>query len=407
MAVQHVTTTLIRKSPGAKLQEIKASSFSIYADYQFLLRLFYAMSLVPLGPYVPPRARVLSQDDRYISGLPGRGAGPLLRNAFDNGFSPLGGSGIPFNPRHMNARGGRGPRHPYNEMLGQRGPPTQDANTLLAHFRRAHYPPEYDPDPLYHDSLHRHRSNVITVPSPHHDDYKCHCSDCDPIHRASLPSRCHHETRQHEHHHCCSKSSGSGSGDSSSNNKDKSNSSSSSKYSFPTKDIVIRGKTYACRKSFLADQPKFEDTLVKTTSAKKEDLIPTSVIESLFACINEERCPATNPHDLVTLNILASGLGIKSVVEKSLAQLKKSVADTIIQGAMLTQIVVTVMMSSKVDEGVKEWLKMYVKGWGLLEELEGWPDYRRAVDAHPEIHTGLYELLGFRKPVGDEGYRIL
>jgi hypothetical protein len=286
---------------------------------------------------------------------------------------------------------------------------------LLAHFRRAHYtPPEYDPDPLYRDPLRRHRGNVITVSSPHHDDYNCPCSDCEPIHRGSIPSRCHHESRQHDHHHCCSKSSGSGDSSSSSNSKDKSNSSSSSsfsssssKYSFPTKDIVIRGKTYACRKSFLADQPKFEDTLVKTTAAKKEDLIPSSVIDSLFACINEERCPATNPHDLVTLNILASGLGVKSVVEKSLAQLKKSVADTIIQGGMLTQIVVTVMMSSKVDEGIKEWLKMYVKGWGLLEELESWPDYRRAVDAHPEIHTGLYELLGFRKPVGDEGYRIL
>ncbi|KAM3083796.1 hypothetical protein ACMFMF_001160 [Clarireedia jacksonii] len=326
------------------------------------------MSLVPLGPYVPPRARVLPQDDRYRGGLPGRGNGSLLRNAYDNGFSPFNGGGMVFSPRNMSARSGRGSRHSYNEILGQRVPPTQDANPLLAHFRRAHYtPPEFDPDPLYRDSLGRH----------------------------------------------CGNSSGSGdsssSSSSSSTSKDKSSSSSSSssKYSFPTKDIVIRGKTYACRKSFLTDMPKFEDSLVKTVSQKKEELIPSSVIDSLFSCINEEKCPSSNPHDLVTLNILASGLGIKSVMEKSLAQLKTSVANTIIQGAMLTQIVVTVMMSSKVDDGVRDWLKMYVRGWGLLEELESWPDYRRAVDAHPEIHTGLYELLGLRKPVGDEGYRIL
>ncbi|KAM3088027.1 hypothetical protein ACMFMG_002091 [Clarireedia jacksonii] len=372
------------------------------------------MSLVPLGPYVPPRARVLPQDDRYRGGLPGRGNGSLLRNAYDNGFSPFNGGGMVFSPRNMSARSGRGSRHSYNEILGQRVPPTQDANPLLAHFRRAHYtPPEFDPDPLYRDSLGRHCGNVITVSSPHHDHYNCPCSDCGPIHRGSIPSRCHHESRHHEHHHCCSKSSGSGdsssSSSSSSTSKDKSSSSSSSssKYSFPTKDIVIRGKTYACRKSFLTDMPKFEDSLVKTVSQKKEELIPSSVIDSLFSCINEEKCPSSNPHDLVTLNILASGLGIKSVMEKSLAQLKTSVANTIIQGAMLTQIVVTVMMSSKVDDGVRDWLKMYVRGWGLLEELESWPDYRRAVDAHPEIHTGLYELLGLRKPVGDEGYRIL
>lgn len=141
---------------------------------------------------------------------------------------------------------------------------------------------------------------------------------------------------------------------------------------------------------------------------KKEDEIPPAVLDCLFSCINEEQVLASaSAHDLVTLNVLASSLGVKSVMEKSLAQLKKQCADNIVSGSTLTGIVVTVMMSSKVDDALREWLKKYIKGWGLWEELQSFAMYIRCVEDHPEIHTGLLELLGLRRKADGEGWRII
>lgn len=260
------------------------------------------------------------------------------------------------------------------------------------------------------------------------DSYTCPCHECEVLRLplAPLAVGCHHDSRGHGHamdlhNHCCSgggghkDSSSSSSGGGGSKEKSSSGGGSSGgggsgkkEYGFPTKDIVIRGKTYACRKSFLADQGKFEDSLVKMMEKKKEDEIPTAVLDSLFSCINEEKVlSSASAHDLVTLNVLSSSLGIKSVMEKSLTQLKKQCSDNIVSGSTLTGIVVTIMMSSKVDDGLREWLKKYIKGWGLWEELQGFAMYIRCVEDHPEIHTGLLELLGLRRKADGEGYRII
>ncbi|KAI9649339.1 hypothetical protein NHQ30_001911 [Ciborinia camelliae] len=417
-------------------------------------------ALIPLSPYVPPRARVLSPSDRYPGGARGNAHhGPLLRNSFDNGYNALGGGAmIPvpvpvFGARAGHgalARGGGAGRN-YNDMnmnmggvnmvmpmrrgsvdISYHGIPHAHPHALMdPRLRHAPQVQVVDPNALFRDPWRGGNMGVCTQ-----DTYTCPCHECEVLRlplaqRALAPMAvgCHHDSRGHGHgmdlhNHCCS---GGGGGhkdpspsSSSSGGKDKSSGgggggggsgsggSNKKEYGFPTKDIVIRGKTYSCRKSFLADQGKFEDSLVKMMEKKKEDEIPTTVLDSLFSCINEEIVlSSASAHDLVTLNVLSSSLGVKSVMEKSLAQLKKQCADNIVSGSTLTGIVVTVMMSSKVDDGLREWLKKYIKGWGLWEELQGFAMYIRCVEDHPEIHTGLLELLGLRRKADGEGWRII
>ncbi|APA10940.1 hypothetical protein sscle_07g057100 [Sclerotinia sclerotiorum 1980 UF-70] len=412
-------------------------------------------ALIPLSPYVPPRARVLSPSDRYSGGARGNTHhGPLLRSSFDNGYNALGGNAAMIPVSVFGARAGHGALsrgggagRNYNDMNMNMVMPIRRGSVDISY----HSIPHSHGHPLIDPRL-RHAPQVQVVdPSAMFRDpwragnlgsctqepYTCPCHECEilrlplaqhGIQVAPLTVGCHHDSRGHSHamdlhNHCCSgggghkESSSSSSSSGSGGSKEKSSSSGGSssgggsnkkEYGFPTKDIVIRGKTYACRKSFLADQGKFEDSLVKMMEKKKEDEIPTTVLDSLFSCINEEVVLSTaSAHDLVTLNVLASSLGVKSVMEKSLAQLKKQCSDNIVSGSTLTGIVVTVMMSAKVDEGLREWLKKYIKGWGLWEELQGFAMYIRCVEDHPEIHTGLLELLGLRRKADGEGYRII
>ncbi|KAB8296049.1 hypothetical protein EYC80_008857 [Monilinia laxa] len=410
-------------------------------------------ALIPLSPYAPQRARVLSPSDRYSSGARGNAHhGPLLRNSFDNGYNALGaGAMIPvpvFGARAGQgalARGGGAGRN-YTDLnmnthmvlphqirrgsvdISYHGIPHAHPHAFMdPRLRHAPQVQVVDPNAIFRDPWRGGNIGVCTQ-----EPYTCPCHECEVLRLplAPLAVGCHHDGRGHGHvmdlhNHCCSgggggghktESSSSSSGSSGSKEKSSSSSSSSSgggssskkEYDFPTKDIVIRGKTYACRKSFLADQGKFEDSLVKMMEKKKEDEIPNAVLDSLFSCINEEKVlGSASAHDLVTLNVLSSSLGVKSVMEKSLAQLKKQCADNIVSGSTLTGIVVTVMMSSKVDEALREWLKKYIKGWGLWEELQSFAMYIRCVEDHPEIHTGLLELLGLRRKADGEGWRII
>ncbi|TGO55395.1 hypothetical protein BELL_1456g00020 [Botrytis elliptica] len=405
-------------------------------------------ALIPLSPYVPPRARVLSPSDRYPGGARGNiHHGPLLRNSFDNGYNTLGGGAmIPvpvFNARAGHgalARGGGAGRN-YNDMnmnmnmvmpmrrgsvdISYHGIPHAHGHPLMdPRMRHAPQVQVVDPSAIFRDPW---RGGVVGGCTQ--EPYTCPCHECEVLRLplAPLAVGCHHDNRGHSHamdlhNHCCSGGGGhkeSASSSSGGGSKEKSSSgggggggssggSNKKEYGFPTKDIVIRGKTYSCRKSFLADQGKFEDSLVKMMEKKKEDEIPNTVLDSLFSCINEEKIlSSASAHDLVTLNVLSSSLGIKSVMEKSLTQLKKQCSDNIVSGSTLTGIVVTIMMSAKVDDGLREWLKKYIKGWGLWEELQGFAMYIRCVEDHPEIHTGLLELLGLRRKADGEGYRII
>lgn len=122
-----------------------------------------------------------------------------------------------------------------------------------------------------------------------------------------------------------SSSKGSGGG---SKEKDSSSGGSGSKsdFDFKTKDIIVRGKVYTVRASYLSEAPKFEADLVKFVDKKKEDVVPARVVAMLVSYINVESYKNTSFLDEVTLNIVASNVGAKSVGEYSLGRLKKCVA---------------------------------------------------------------------------------
>jgi hypothetical protein len=185
-----------------------------------------------------------------------------------------------------------------------------------------------------------------------------------------------------------------------------SSSSSSSKDS-KTKDVVVRGRTYKIRKSFLADSSKFEGDIVKLLDKKSEDAVPNNVVQMLVDFINEESCKSNSILDFVQMSILASNLGVKSAVEYSLGVLKKEI-DYEPSGVELTHICLAVLESSKVDEKLVEWLKRYLKYDGRADKLSFNPFYKGILQNKPELGVHLAQLLGFLEKDESEGaYRIL
>ena len=174
-----------------------------------------------------------------------------------------------------------------------------------------------------------------------------------------------------------------------------------------TKDIVVRGKTYRVRKSFLADSTKFEGDIVKLLDKKSEDAVPNNVVQMLVDFINEESARSNSILDFVQMNILASNLGVKSAVEYSLSILKKEL-DHELTGVELTHICLAVMESSKVDDKLVEWLKKYLRFDGRVDRLVFNHFYRGVLEQKPELSVHLNQLMGFIEKDDSEGaYRIL
>jgi hypothetical protein len=78
------------------------------------------------------------------------------------------------------------------------------------------------------------------------------------------------------------------------------------------------------------------------------------------------------------------------------------------------QIVVMVLMSEKVDGGLKEWLKKHLKGGGKEElgrrrqnALGGCKDWEKMMDKKPEVGMRLMVLLDLRSKDDDGEYRIV
>ncbi|KAF4634544.1 hypothetical protein G7Y89_g3567 [Cudoniella acicularis] len=246
--------------------------------------------------------------------------------------------------------------------------------------------------PPYYDD-HAHYSH------PHSQPYDC-CSG--QKYSRPLP--------QHSHHHheltypCCSGSS------SSSKEKEKDSSSSSSSnsnnksdFDFKTKDISVRGKVYTVRASYLSEAPKFEADLVKYMDKKKEEVLPSRVLEMLISFINRETYKNNSPLDEVTLNILAHNVGAKSVVEYSLGRLKMDEVGT----QEMTDIVAAILCSDKVAEGLKEWLKKHLGDREREWKLMGSRSWTGLVFDHPEVEARLQVLLGIRRKEEEGDYRIL
>jgi hypothetical protein len=140
---------------------------------------------------------------------------------------------------------------------------------------------------------------------------------------------------------------------------------------------------------------------------KKEDQVGDHVVGMLIDFINEEGCISPSLKDMVVMNVLASNLGVKSAVEFSLNQLKKHDSEYHVGGEELSMICVTVMMSSKVDSGLEEWLKKYLQYDQRLEMLDRAGRYRSLCGDHPELNRKLSALLGFDAQIDDEGLPIL
>jgi hypothetical protein len=191
-------------------------------------------------------------------------------------------------------------------------------------------------------------------------------------------------------------------------NRCSSSSSSSTPKDLKTKDILIRGKTYKVRKSFLAEAGKFEADIGKYLEKKSEETVPNNVVEMLIDFINTEECNARTLLDLVTLNVLASNLGVKSMGEVYLSLLKKHEVDYRIGYHELTQMCVTVLLSGKVDDKLMEWLKKYLKYEERYSQLGRSLEYQNMRIRKPELEMKILQLLGLiEKDESEDGLRIL
>jgi hypothetical protein len=187
-----------------------------------------------------------------------------------------------------------------------------------------------------------------------------------------------------------------------------SNSDSKSK-DLKTKDIVVRGKTFKVRKSFLTEAHKFEGDIVKLLDKKSEEAFPNYVVELLVEFINEETCSAKSMLDLVSLGVLASSLNVRSAIEYSLSQIKKhEYARGGIDTAELADICVAVLLSEKVDGKLIEWLKKHLKAGDRWRDMVESTYWSRMIQRRPEIELQVGQLVGaFPKDEREDGLRIL
>lgn len=143
---------------------------------------------------------------------------------------------------------------------------------------------------------------------------------------------------------------------------------------------------------------------MKYVDKKKDWEVPDSVLKLLESFINTDEYNTCSVVDEVTLNILASKLGAKSVMEYSLKSLEKNYP---VSGQDLVFVTMTIMLSSKVDDGLKEWLKKQLKYDMRYEHLGNNTHWQIATGKHPEVITRVMELLGLIEKQENEIFRIL
>ncbi len=222
-------------------------------------------------------------------------------------------------------------------------------------------------------------------------DYNCSCYDC--LHRRRHACNDYPFSHHHDDHHACESSSGSHS------------CSHRRSFDYKTRDVTIRGKAFAVRASYLLEQGKFEKELVSFMDKKTEEEVPDRVVDMLISFINCEAYENKDPLDEVTLNVLASNVGAKSVVEFSQGRMKD--LERRVNEDNLVDIVCTIMRSSNVNDSMKKWLEKYLRkgdGWMFLNDLK---DFNRVIRDHPEVMVELEVMLGLRGKPQDDGQRVL
>jgi hypothetical protein len=218
-----------------------------------------------------------------------------------------------------------------------------------------------------------------------------HGSDCDTGWRERL----FHDREGHHGHGCgCRRSCG-----------ESSNSNSKSNFDFKTKDVTIRGKARAVRASYLAEAAKFEGDVTKYMEKKSQEEVPDRVIDMLISYINREEYSNNSVFDEVTLNILASNVGAKSAVDYSLARLKDSTGD--LDADELSLIIALILLSGKVDDGLRKWLANYLKDGDRISYLDRSHSFQEVIDEKPELYPEIQRLLGLRVDRDPSLLRIL
>lgn len=358
------------------------------------------MTSLSLGPYLGARRGGLLDDRPPFGGF---SAGGLGAPRFGRGLTPFNGHGLAGGLGGLGYLGSLGSLgvgalshlSPRQDMLGASYPGLAEAllrGGRYPDFRRRHI------DDLHLSSRLGPRELGLLLGLGMFDQERGLCNDrgCRGGLGCGYDRRCEHERCLYD----CSRCSGNGNG--------RSSSSSSSSKDFKTKDIVVRGKTFKIRKSFLADAGKFEGDIVKLLDKKSEESFPNYVVQMLVDFINEESCKANTILDLVSLNVLASSLGVKSAVEFSLNQIKKHEYDRDIGAVELTDICVAVLLSSKVDDKITEWLKKHLKAGERWRELVQHHCWKQMIYRRPELEIQVGQLVGeFEKDDREDGLRIL
>ena len=183
------------------------------------------------------------------------------------------------------------------------------------------------------------------------------------------------------------------------------NSNSKSEFDFKVKDVTVRGKARSVRASYLLEATKFESDLVKYMDKKKEDDVPDKVVDMLISWINRENYSNKDPFDEVTLNILASNVGCKSILEHSLGRLKKMERD--IEPDEWVRIIGTVYLGNKVDDGLKKWVCKFFKESRRWEILIEQYEYKIMRQERPEVHRDFFTGMGLMPEPDDNGLRSL
>jgi hypothetical protein len=217
-----------------------------------------------------------------------------------------------------------------------------------------------------------------------------HGSDCDTCWRERLM-----QEREGHHGYGCRGRRSCGEG---------ANSNSKSNFDFKTKDVTIRGKARAVRASYLAEAAKFEGDVTKYMEKKSQEEVPDRVVDMLISYINREEYSNNSVFDEVTLNILASNVGAKSAVDYSLARLKDCLD---VDDEELSLIIALILLSGKVNDGLRKWLANYLKDGDRISYLEGSRSFQGVIDEKPELYPELQRLLGLRVDRDPSLLRIL
>ena len=174
--------------------------------------------------------------------------------------------------------------------------------------------------------------------------------------------------------------------------------------SIKTKDVVIRGKAKKLRASYLAENSKFEGDLTKYMEKKKEKDVPDRVVDMLVSFLNEEHYSNTSMVDEVTLNVLASNVGCKSLVAHTLSRLKDCEIGSYME---IADVSPTIILSSKVDDGLKSWLVDILKHNKTAERMHAAGYFKDVEETHPEVLIAMDKMLGNRSKNEDEWMRVL